>query len=95
MSCYDENSRISTKIEEVINQEYKLGLETDIVEELAPLELSVDIMHFISNKKKESELMLQWHLKTYENDVVGRFSIGAYRLSKYLLLLRSEKTSTP
>lgn len=95
MSCYDENSRISTKIEEVINQEYKLGLETDIVEELAPLELSIDIMHFISTKKKESELMLQWHLKTYENDVVGRFSIGAYRLSRYLLLLRSEKTSTP
>ncbi len=57
---------MSQKIEEFIDQEYKLGFKTDIDEDQAPLGLSEEIIAFISKKKKEPEWMLQWRLKAYE-----------------------------
>ena len=57
---------MSQKIEEFIDQEYKLGFETDIAEDQAPLGLNEDIIRLISKKKEEPEWMLQWRLKAYE-----------------------------
>ncbi len=56
---------MSQKIEEFIDQEYRLGFETDIAEDQAPLGLNEDIIRLISKKKKEPEWMLQWRLKAY------------------------------
>ena len=56
---------MSTDLDTIINQEYKLGFETDIQTEQAPLGLNEDIISFISKKKDEPEWMLQWRLKAY------------------------------
>mgnify|MGYP005664097561 CR=1 FL=1 len=56
---------MSPKIDEFIGQEYKLGFETDIAEEQAPLGLNEEIIRFISKKKEEPEWMTQWRLKAY------------------------------
>lgn len=45
---------MSPKIEEFIDQEYKLGFETDIVEDQAPLGLNEDIIRLISKKKRRA-----------------------------------------
>jgi len=57
---------MSQKIEEFIDQEYKLGFKTDIDEDQAPLGLNEEIISFISKKKAEPEWMLKWRLKAYE-----------------------------
>ncbi len=57
---------MAQKIEEFIDQEYKLGFKTDIDEDQAPLGLNEEIIAFISKKKAEPEWMLQWRLKAYE-----------------------------
>lgn len=57
---------MSEKIDQFISQEYKLGFETDIAEDQAPLGLNEEIITFISKKKKEPEWMLEWRLKAYE-----------------------------
>ena len=56
---------MSTEVDNIINQEYKLGFETDVETEQAPLGLNEDIIRFISHKKDEPEWMLQWRLKAY------------------------------
>lgn len=56
---------MSQEIEAFIDQEYKLGFETDIDEYQAPLGLNEDIIKLISKKKAEPEWMLQWRLKAY------------------------------
>jgi Fe-S cluster assembly protein SufB len=62
---YEEEWIMSPKIEEFIDQEYKLGFETDIAEDQAPLGLNEEIIRLISNKKEEPEWMLQWRLKAF------------------------------
>ena len=56
---------MSSNIDKIINQEYKLGFETDIQTEQAPLGLNEDIISFISKKKDEPQWMLDWRLKAY------------------------------
>jgi len=56
---------MSSSIDKIINQEYKLGFETDIQTEQAPLGLNEDIISFISKKKDEPQWMLDWRLKAY------------------------------
>lgn len=56
---------MSTDFNTIVNQEYKLGFETDIQTEQAPLGLNEGIISFISKKKDEPEWMLQWRLKAY------------------------------
>lgn len=56
---------MSKAIEELVEQEYKLGFETDIEEDQAPLGLNEEIIRFISKKKNEPEWMTQWRLKAY------------------------------
>jgi len=52
-------------IEAFIDQEYKLGFETDVDMDQAPIGLNEDIIKLISKKKDEPEWMLQWRLKAY------------------------------
>ena len=56
---------MSTNIESIVSQEYKLGFETDVETEQAPLGLNEDIIAFISKKKDEPKWMLDWRLKAY------------------------------
>jgi len=56
---------MSTNIESIVSQEYKLGFETNVETEQAPLGLNEGIIAFISKKKDEPKWMLQWRLKAY------------------------------
>ncbi|MDF1881863.1 Fe-S cluster assembly protein SufB [Sulfurimonas sp. MAG313] len=56
---------MSTKIDDIISSEYKLGFETDIEMDQAPLGLNEGIISFISKKKEEPQWMLDWRLKAY------------------------------
>ncbi|PHR54211.1 MAG: Fe-S cluster assembly protein SufB [Arcobacter sp.] len=56
---------MSTNIESIVSQEYKLGFETKVETEQAPLGLNEDIIAFISKKKDEPKWMLDWRLKAY------------------------------
>ena len=56
---------MSTSIESIVSQEYKLGFETNVQTEQAPLGLNEDIIAFISAKKDEPTWMLDWRLKAY------------------------------
>lgn len=56
---------MSSQLDAVIANEYKLGFETDIESDQAPLGLNEDIIRFISAKKEEPEWMLQWRLKAF------------------------------
>ena len=56
---------MSQDIEAFIDQEYKLGFETDVDMDQAPIGLNEDIIKLISKKKNEPEWMLQWRLKAY------------------------------
>ncbi len=57
---------MSKQIDSFISQEYKLGFETDIETEQAPLGLNENIIAFISHKKNEPQWMLDWRLKAYQ-----------------------------
>jgi len=57
---------MSKDIEKIISTEYKMGFETDIESDTAPLGLNEEIIRFISAKKDEPSWMLQWRLKAYE-----------------------------
>ncbi len=57
---------MSRQIDSFIAQEYKLGFETDIETEQAPLGLNEGIIAFISHKKNEPQWMLDWRLKAYK-----------------------------
>jgi len=57
---------MSVEVDNIIKQEYKLGFETDIQIDQAPLGLNRDIITFISEKKSEPQWMLEWRLKAYE-----------------------------
>ena len=46
---------MSTNIESIVSQEYKLGFETKVETEQAPLGLNEDIIAFISKKKDETQ----------------------------------------
>lgn len=52
-------------LHDIIDQEYRLGFETDIESDQAPMGLNEEIIRFISHKKNEPEWMLEWRLKAY------------------------------
>ena len=56
---------MSQQIDSFIAQEYKLGFETEIEIDQAPLGLNENIISFISHKKNEPQWMLDWRLKAY------------------------------
>lgn len=54
-------------IENLAQQEYKDGWETEIEMEKAPPGLNEDTIRFISSKKNEPEFLLEWRLKAYRH----------------------------
>jgi len=46
-------------LEKVTSSDYKYGFVTDVEMDIAPKGLNEDIIRLISNKKKESESMLE------------------------------------
>ncbi|MBK9404885.1 MAG: Fe-S cluster assembly protein SufB [Ignavibacteria bacterium] len=52
-------------LEKVTSSDYKYGFVTDVEMDIAPKGLNEDIIRLISNKKKESESMLEWRFKAY------------------------------
>lgn len=56
---------MSSQLDAVLANEYKLGFETDIESDQAPLGLSDEIIRFISAKKEEPQWMLDWRLKAF------------------------------
>ncbi|MEM6342415.1 MAG: Fe-S cluster assembly protein SufB [Bacteroidota bacterium] len=54
-------------IQEVTEQKYKYGFETDIESDLAPKGLNEDIIRLISSKKNEPEWMLEYRMKAYHH----------------------------
>lgn len=55
------------KNEKSYQQDYKFGFVSDIEAEAAPMGLSEEIIHFISEKKSEPEFMLENRLKAYRH----------------------------
>ncbi|MFK7921193.1 MAG: Fe-S cluster assembly protein SufB [Bacteroidia bacterium] len=54
-------------IQEVTEQKYKYGFETDIESDLAPKGLNEDIIRLISSKKNEPAWMLEHRMKAYHH----------------------------
>ncbi len=54
-------------LEEVTNQDYKYGFETNVETDIAPIGLNEDIIRLISKKKNEPEFLLEWRLKAYRH----------------------------
>ncbi len=54
-------------IQEIANQEYKYGFQTDIASDTVPKGLSEDVIRFISTKKKEPAWLLEFRLKAYRH----------------------------
>jgi Fe-S cluster assembly protein SufB len=55
------------EVKAALRQEYKYGFVTEVEAETAPRGLSEDTVHFISEKKREPEWMLQWRLRAYRH----------------------------
>ena len=50
-------------LEQLANQGYEYGFETNIEMDIAPAGLNEQTVRFISAKKKEPEWLLEWRLK--------------------------------
>ena len=57
----------TSDIQDIANQAYKYGFETDIEADSVPPGLSEDVIRTISHKKGEPEFMLEWRLKAYRH----------------------------
>jgi Fe-S cluster assembly protein SufB len=56
---------MSSRVETLVNKEYKYGFVTDIESDLAPRGLNEDIIRLISSKKGEPQWLLDWRLKAF------------------------------
>ena len=54
------------EINQVINQPYKYGFQTNIKKEDFPIGLNQEVIQLISEKKKEPKFLLDFRLKSYE-----------------------------
>jgi Fe-S cluster assembly protein SufB len=54
-------------INELTEQDYKYGFESDIETDVFPIGLNEDIVRRISGMKNEPEFMLEWRLKAYRH----------------------------
>jgi Fe-S cluster assembly protein SufB len=54
-------------LEALANREYKWGFVSDIEADALPPGLTEDVVHAISDKKKEPEFMLEWRLRAYRH----------------------------
>lgn len=58
---------MTSEIDAFVNQEYQYGFVTDIESESAPIGLTEETIHYIAEKKKEPDWLLEWRLKAYRN----------------------------
>ncbi len=54
-------------LQQVTASEYKYGFVADIEEELAPVGLNEEIIHYIWERKGEPEWMLEWRLRAFRH----------------------------
>lgn len=54
-------------IQDLVNQPYPYGFETDIESDVIPAGLNEDVIRLISAKKKEPAFMLEWRLKAFRH----------------------------
>jgi len=64
-SVMNEEKEKGNILEEVTSSEYKYGFVTDIETETAPVGLTEDTIHYISNKKNEPKWLLDYRLKAF------------------------------
>jgi Fe-S cluster assembly protein SufB len=57
----------ATRIQDLVNREYKEGFYTDIESDAVPPGLDDNVIRTISAKKNEPEFMLEWRLKAYRH----------------------------
>lgn len=57
----------SEKVKDIVGERYKHGFVTEIETDIAPQGLNEDVIHMISNKKKEPDFLLDWRLKAYRH----------------------------
>ena len=62
----EKKEKTNFEINEVINQPYKYGFQTEIEKETFPKGLNKDIVKLISEKKEEPEFLLNFRLKAFE-----------------------------
>jgi len=62
----DKKEQTNFEINQVINQPYKYGFQTNIEMEEFPTGLNEEIIKLISNKKEEPEYLLEFRLKAYK-----------------------------
>ena len=62
----DTKKKTNLEINQVINQPYKYGFETQIEKEEFPIGMNEDILKLLSEKKKEPPFLLQFRLKAYK-----------------------------
>ena len=55
------------EIEDIIDETYKYGFETNVETETAPKGLNEAVIRFISAKKQEPEWLLDFRLKAYRH----------------------------
>lgn len=60
-------SRTQKKIEELVDEPYKYGFETQIDSHKAPQGISEEVIRFISAQKQEPEWLLDFRLKAYRH----------------------------
>jgi Fe-S cluster assembly protein SufB len=62
----DKKNQANFELNQVLNQPYKYGFQTEIERETFPLGINEDIIKLISNKKKEPLFLLNFRLKAYK-----------------------------
>nr|WDB00629.1 putative ABC transporter [Cavernulicola chilensis] len=61
-----QTDKLTTSVDQLVNQPYKYGFKTDIESEQFPKGVNEDIIRLISSKKNEPEFMLNFRLKAYK-----------------------------
>jgi Fe-S cluster assembly protein SufB len=62
----DKKNQANFELNQVLNQPYKYGFQTEIERETFPLGINEDIIKLISNKKNEPLFLLNFRLKAYK-----------------------------
>ena len=62
----ETKNQTTFEINQVINQPYKYGFQTNIEKEKFPVGLSSEIVELLSEKKNEPAFLLEFRLKSYE-----------------------------
>jgi Fe-S cluster assembly protein SufB len=95
----DTKKKTNLEINQVINQTYKYGFETQIEKEEFPIGMNEDILKLLSEKKKEPPFLLQFRLKAYKKwkemtfPTWANLTIGsiAYDQMKYYSIPKQKK----